>query len=150
MTVLPPTLTGSLQDLSPLSISLISTGLILGTLLVTVVYRLWFHPLAHIPGPLLARCSTLWQNYHYIRGTWHDDIRLLHEKYGPVVRINHFDLSFVDADALKLIYGHTSPCKKVSLCSLITPFPTLLGSYIPATSPLGNTTNDRRHGTIVG
>jgi hypothetical protein len=70
----------------------------------TVLYRLFFHPLAGIPGPFLARCSTLWQNHHYLRGYWHDDIRVLHEKYGPVVRISRYKASFVDADASKRIY----------------------------------------------
>ena len=113
MYVLPPPFTDSFQDLSPLNISLISLGVVFTWILLILAYRLWFHPLSHVPGPFLARCSTLWQNYHYIRGTWHDDILQLHEKYGPVVRINHFELSFVDADALKRIYGHNAPCKKV-------------------------------------
>ena len=83
-------------------------------LLSTVIYRLYFHPLAKIPGPFLARCSTLWQNWCYWGGTWYDDILKVHEKYGPVVRINYAEVSFVDAEALKRIYGHNNPCKKVS------------------------------------
>ena len=78
-----------------------------------LVYRLFFHPLAKIPGPFFARCSTLWQNWCYWRGTWHDDILRVHEKYGPVVRINHAEVSFVDAEAFKRVYGHNNPCKKV-------------------------------------
>jgi len=78
-----------------------------------LVYRLFFHPLAKIPGPFFARCSTLWQNWCYWGGTWHDDILRVHEKYGPVVRINHAEVSFVDAEAFKRVYGHNNPCKKV-------------------------------------
>jgi hypothetical protein len=103
------------------ALHLSSSSLILVTTMVVgvcavlgiIIYRLVFHPLAGIPGPFLARCSTVWQNYHYLRGSWHDDIRILHEKYGPVVRISHYEVSFVDADALKRIYGHQNPCKKV-------------------------------------
>jgi hypothetical protein len=83
---------------------------------ITVIYRLYFHPLAGIPGPFLARCSTVWQNWGYWGGTWHKDILHVHEKYGPVVRINHYEVSFVDGDALKRVYGHVNPCKKVSRC----------------------------------
>jgi hypothetical protein len=72
-------------------------------ILATVVYRLFFHPLAGIPGPLLARCSTLWQNWRYFHGTWHADILRVHEKYGPVVRISPYEVSFIDADALKRV-----------------------------------------------
>jgi hypothetical protein len=86
------------------------TGL---SIIFLVVYRLYFHPLAKIPEPFLARCSTLWQNYHYIRGTWHDNIRILHEEYGPAVRISHYEVSFVHGAALKRVYGHVNPCKKV-------------------------------------
>lgn len=115
MFLLTQTLSESLRDLSPLQTFLISLGLLFSLILSTLAYRLWFHPLSHIPGPFFARCSTLWLNYHYIRGTWDNDIRILHEKYGPVVRISHYEISFVDTEALKRVYGHTSPCKKVIL-----------------------------------
>jgi hypothetical protein len=82
-------------------------------LIAVVIYRLYFHPLAKIPGPFFARCSSLWQNWCYWRGTWYVDILEVHEKYGPVVRINSAEVSFVDAEALKRIYGHSNPCKKV-------------------------------------
>ena len=98
---------------SPLALLLASLAVLSTFILLIAIYRIYFHPLSRIPGPFLARCSTLWQNYHYVRGTWHEDIRLLHEKYGPVVRISHHEISFVDATALKRVYGHLTPCKKV-------------------------------------
>jgi hypothetical protein len=39
-------------------------------------------PLSHIPGPALAKMTYWWQNWHYFRGTWHQDILDLHEKDG--------------------------------------------------------------------
>jgi len=115
MYTIPPQISSALQtsNWSPLNILLTSLVLLSIYVILLVVYRLFFHPLAKLPGPLLARCSTLWQNYHYLRGTWHDDIRILHEIYGPVVRISHYEISFVDAAALKRVYGHVNPCKKV-------------------------------------
>jgi cytochrome P450 len=77
-----------------------------------LVYRVWFHPLAGIPGPFLARLTGLWRTYHYFRGTWHDDILALHNTYGRVVRIAPGELSVVDGDTLKRLYGHGKPAKK--------------------------------------
>jgi len=82
------------------------------TVLVTVIYRLWFHPLAGIPGPLLARLTGLWRTYHYFRGTWHEDVLALHNKYGRVVRVAPGEVSVVDGGTLKKLYGHGKPAQK--------------------------------------
>ncbi|KAF2829888.1 cytochrome P450 [Ophiobolus disseminans] len=62
-----------------------------------------FHPLSHIPGPKLAAATYLPEFYHdVIRfGCYSKEIRKMHEKYGPIVRINpnevHCnDISFAD------------------------------------------------------
>lgn len=50
---------------------------------------------------------------------WHEDILRAHEIYGPVVRINHHEVSkFVDADPLKRVYRHQNPSEKVSTAVL--------------------------------
>lgn len=82
--------------------------------LATVTSRLWFHPLAKIPGPRLAKVTRLWQSWRYYRGTWHDDILLLHGHYGPLVRIAPNEVSFVDArESLEIVYGHGAKALKV-------------------------------------
>jgi hypothetical protein len=78
-----------------------------------VMYYLSLHPLHKIPGPVLARFSRIWKNIRYFRSTWHDDVLELHEKYGPVVRIAPNEVSFVDAKALSILYGHGTAAKKV-------------------------------------
>jgi cytochrome P450 len=80
--------------------------------LLILIYRIWFHSLAGIPGPFLGRVSGLWRTYRYFRGTWHDDVLALHNKYGRVVRIAPSELSVVDGDALKRLYGHGKSAKK--------------------------------------
>lgn len=57
-------------------------------LLVTAAYRLspW-HPCAHIPGPVLARVSSLWLTYHSFRGRRHLLLDALHAHYGTHLRI---------------------------------------------------------------
>jgi hypothetical protein len=91
------------------------------TVLSTWVYSIFFHPLAHIPGPFAAKITHMWQNVRYWRGSWHQDILDVHEKYGPVVRISPDEISFVDGDALKRLYGHVKPCVKVSLPRFLLP-----------------------------
>jgi len=51
-------------------------------ILGVVVYRLYFHPLARYPGPLLARICSLHQLYHAWKGDRHLEFWRMHEKYG--------------------------------------------------------------------
>ncbi|KAL4797409.1 cytochrome P450 [Aspergillus venezuelensis] len=53
-----------------------------------VVYRLFFHPLAKVPGPLLARTTWLYSTwFNIVRGRFYLHIQELHEQYGPIIRI---------------------------------------------------------------
>lgn len=48
-----------------------------------VIYRLFFHPLADVPGPLLARAFffySFWYNLH--GGRFYLQLQKLHEQYG--------------------------------------------------------------------
>lgn len=78
------------------------------------VYYCWFHQLSQVPGPSLARFSQAWRNTRYFKGTWLQDVTELHEKYGNVVRIAPNEVSFVDRDALRALYGHGKASQKVS------------------------------------
>jgi len=82
-------------------------------LLVNIIYNIFFHPFRHIPGPFLAKFSGLWRNHKQFRGTWHDDILDIHEKFGKVVRIAPDEVSFVDENGLKNLYGHGKKVLKV-------------------------------------
>ena len=80
-------------DLKPghglrLSVSdLIIPGVVLVILLYTiygVVYRLYLTPIAHIPGPLLARL-TFWNEFYYdvyLGGKYTFKLKEYHAKYG--------------------------------------------------------------------
>ena len=54
------------------------------------LYRLTFHPLANFPGPKLAAAFCSYKVYFevFIGGVWSDQISLIHEQYGPIVRIS--------------------------------------------------------------
>lgn len=87
-----------------------------------VVYRLSpFHPLAKYPGPIACKISQLWAVLIYSRGKAHHYRKLLHDQYGPIVRIGtplrayHTgsadgaqgpnELSVTDKDMLQYILG---------------------------------------------
>ena len=81
---------------------------------IIVLYRLAFHPLSKFPGPFFAKVSGRWRNTRYWRGTWHDDILEAHHKYGRVVRIAPNELSIVDEQVSKHLYGHGHNAVKIS------------------------------------
>ncbi|KAF2094506.1 cytochrome P450 [Rhizodiscina lignyota] len=76
------------------------------------VYRLFFHPLAKYPGPVVAKVTAWRDVYHAYRGDKHLDFHQLHQKYGPVVRYGPNTLSFNHPAALKAIYGHKANVRK--------------------------------------
>lgn len=50
----------------------------------TIVYRIFFHPLAKYPGPFLAKITDGYQLYHAWKGDRHIDFWRMHQKYGTV------------------------------------------------------------------
>ncbi|KAG4442095.1 hypothetical protein IFR05_002432 [Cadophora sp. M221] len=76
----------------------------------TVIYNLYFHPLAKFPGPASrtgVHAGDYWQLY---KGSHPQSVKELHDKYGDVVRIRPDTLTFNSAAAWKDIYG-TRPGK---------------------------------------
>jgi cytochrome P450 len=73
-------------------------------LLLRALYRIFLHPLSHIPGPLLPKTTSLWLHYHAYLGDEASAIRRLHAIYGPYVRISPNDVDISDADAIQPIY----------------------------------------------
>ncbi|KAF2109828.1 cytochrome P450 [Lophiotrema nucula] len=69
-------------------------------------------PLRGIPGPLLARWTSLWMVYHSRKGDMHLVMIALHEKYGSIVRTGPNEVSISDPLAVKTIYGAGSKFRK--------------------------------------
>ncbi|KAI9641428.1 hypothetical protein NHQ30_010235 [Ciborinia camelliae] len=71
-----------------------------------IIWRLYFSPIAKFPGPKLAAISMLYEIYHEIilGGQYTFKIRRLHEKYGPIIRINPWELHINDPDYYDELY----------------------------------------------
>lgn len=70
------------------------------------IYRLTFDPLAKFPGPKLNAISPIPGIRALLRGRIAFDNKLLHDKYGAVVRVSPTELSFNSVQAWEDIYGH--------------------------------------------
>ena len=70
-----------------------------------VIYRVFFHPLRHVPGPKLAAVSNIWHACHARNGQMLRLGKNLHRRYGPVVRVGPNEVWFNTRDAFKSIYG---------------------------------------------
>ncbi|KAF2422852.1 cytochrome P450 [Tothia fuscella] len=71
-----------------------------------VVYRLTLHPLARYPGPILWAISPIPSIYHLLRGRISFQYKILHDQYGPVIRVMPNELAFNTPQAFEDIYGH--------------------------------------------
>ncbi|KAI1393328.1 cytochrome P450 [Hypoxylon trugodes] len=75
----------------------------------TIVYRLYFHPLAKFPGPIHWRISNIPMVYHIFKGDIPFRVAKIHYKYGKSIRISPTEVLFSDPQAFKEIYGHRPP-----------------------------------------
>ncbi|OAQ82146.1 benzoate 4-monooxygenase cytochrome p450 [Purpureocillium lilacinum] len=86
----------------------------LAYLVFTAIHRLYFSPLAAIPGPRWAALS-LWNEFYYDvvrRGTFMWQIQDMHKKYGPCVRINPYEVHILDPDFYDELYVNTKRLDK--------------------------------------
>ncbi|KUI70621.1 Isotrichodermin C-15 hydroxylase [Cytospora mali] len=87
-------------------LSLAGTVLAITLSLGQFIYNIYFHPLAHFPGPLLWRGSNLPKIISQLQGNIHHRMLEFHQQYGPVVRLAPNELTYTTATALKEIYGN--------------------------------------------
>ncbi|KAI0044375.1 putative P450 monooxygenase [Auriscalpium vulgare] len=79
-----------------------------------VVYNLYFHPLAHVPGPRWAAATQLWLAYKELwEGVSLSDIRYqLHAQYGDVIRLTPREIHFANPEAFHDIYSVNNKWEK--------------------------------------
>ena len=91
-----------------------------------IVSRLFLSPVAKVPGPKLAALS-FWYEFYYdviLRGRYSWKIAQLHEKYGPVVRINPFEVHINDPDFYDELYVAASKRRTEQWSWSVSLFPT--------------------------
>lgn len=79
--------------------------IVLASVLSLFLYRIFLHPLSNVPGPVLAKCTSLWHHYHTYVGEECTAIHACHLKYGSLVRIGPNDVDIADGTALSIIYN---------------------------------------------
>ncbi|CEL06536.1 hypothetical protein ASPCAL09709 [Aspergillus calidoustus] len=74
------------------------------------IYRLYFHPLSHIPGPKLAAATHLYEFYYDVwrSGRYLFEIEKMHRQYGPIVRITPREIHINDPEFYDEIYAPSS------------------------------------------
>ncbi|PHH73159.1 hypothetical protein CDD82_5621 [Ophiocordyceps australis] len=74
------------------------------------VFRLWMSPISHIPGPRLAAMTQFYEFYYdvVLGGQYTFKIGDLHRQYGPVIRINPWEVHVLDPDFHAEIYGSST------------------------------------------
>ncbi|KAI3329026.1 putative P450 monooxygenase [Xylariaceae sp. AK1471] len=95
-----------------------------------LLYRLYFCPIAHVPGPWLAS-ATFWYEFYYDviqRGRYEFKLQELHARHGPVIRINPREVHVADPASYEAIY--LSRGKKIDKWSFSTRYFINTGSAI--------------------
>ncbi|KAJ5174167.1 Cytochrome P450 [Penicillium canariense] len=106
----------SLSVLSWISYTALAGGLYL---LGLVIHRLYLSPLRHFPGPKLAAATQWYVTYYEMwyrgGGMFTRHIKELHAKYGPIVRINPWELHIDDPEFYETIYPPSASFDKLSV-----------------------------------
>ncbi|KAF2117272.1 cytochrome P450 [Lophiotrema nucula] len=82
------------------------------TVLSTVFYRLYLHPLANVPGPRLAAVTRIWLAYQSRKGKNNTFEVELHRRYGHVVRISPNEVMCDTEEAVRKGFHAGSDYKK--------------------------------------
>ncbi|CAH0032931.1 unnamed protein product [Clonostachys rhizophaga] len=71
-----------------------------------IIDRLYFSPLAKFPGPKLAAATSLYESYYDVikGGIYYKQIQKLHKIYGPILRVNPYELSVDDGSFYDTVY----------------------------------------------
>ncbi|KAK3903539.1 cytochrome P450 monooxygenase sdnE [Staphylotrichum tortipilum] len=87
-----------------LGVLLVLATIVYNTLLA--IYRVLLSPLANIPGPKVAAVTYLYEIYYDVwqGGQYFKRIAEMHEKYGPIVRINPDEVHFNDPEFIDVLF----------------------------------------------
>ncbi|KAK3339734.1 putative cytochrome P450 [Lasiosphaeria hispida] len=74
--------------------------------IILALYRLYFSPLSKFPGPKFTAASGWFEFYHDVvkRGQFVYAVAEMHNQYGPIVRINPWEISVRDPSFYNTLY----------------------------------------------
>ncbi|KAH7411539.1 benzoate 4-monooxygenase cytochrome P450 [Phaeosphaeria sp. MPI-PUGE-AT-0046c] len=90
----------------------LAVGSLFSYILVTTIYNLFFHPLAHIPGPFLCRISAFPSFYHAVKRDRHVWLWQQFQLYGGKVRAAPNLVVFNSPNAYNSIFSHKANVKR--------------------------------------
>lgn len=93
----------SVSGISQIPVALLS--ICIGLCTYQVVNALCFSPLRTVPGPFIARFTSLWELFVTATGKGHEWYASLHERYGPIVRVAPNRFSFSGLEYIDTIYN---------------------------------------------
>jgi cytochrome P450 len=98
---------GNKKDVFSLQSLGVAVGAWIGYLICLGIYRLYFDPLAKFPGPKLAALTTWYQAYYDVlhRGSYIWRVKEMHERYGPIVRVNPHELHVNDPEYIDVVFA---------------------------------------------
>ncbi|KAJ7049958.1 cytochrome P450 [Mycena amicta] len=108
-----------------------------GAGVVLLVWRWATDPLRRVPGPPLGRWTPFWLLYHARKGDRYLAVHQAHQKYGPVVRIAPWHVSFASPEAPSRVYAQGSAALDKS--------PFYRAFYVQGTESLFSTQNRILH-----
>ncbi|KAL6718202.1 hypothetical protein ACLMJK_004290 [Lecanora helva] len=94
---------------------LILCGLIGGYLVQAIAYRLWrayWTPLRHIPGPWHAKVTGFALKWNDVTGTRWYYVQELHKKYGTIVRIAPHEIAISDPKVVRKVHAFGTEFRK--------------------------------------
>ncbi|KAK4205494.1 putative cytochrome P450 E-class, group I [Triangularia verruculosa] len=88
----------------------------LTTLFISIfIYRLFFHPLRHIPGPFIAKITKLYGPWTARNGQMHLEQTKLFTKYGNFVRVAPNEVFMLSVEGIQKIHSRESGCRKLNV-----------------------------------
>ena len=111
-TILFGIISSSSHELLPSAarLTILNCTFILVFLVLTVIRRLYFSPLSHIPGPKVAALSNIWLANEFRTGRGSHTLLKLHKQYSSdFIRIGPRELSIRNVEAVEAIYRGKYP-----------------------------------------
>ena len=94
------------------NVLLMETSYLGGLFLGMTIYRQFFHPLRHFPGPRLMKLTKVEHMFRSRRLDNYRQLDKLHKEYGDFVRTGPNELTIFRAEALPALLGPRSKCIK--------------------------------------